>query len=157
MIFAGAALSVLEASFILRIVSFWMASGLTAAVVVAASIFMISPGGCWNSTWNCWGWLGNVTVVAESKFLDGLLQWVILDLYFGCQGMTPTTQEDEMSNWTMETTDGFTQTELDILTQAQVILENANPGVDSKSISDRLNNVWNPGMTVTDLVTACKF
>ena len=59
-----------------------------------------------------------------------------------------------MTTWTEDNTEGFTAAELDAMNDAQERLESAFGGVDSKHISDRLNNAFCPGMTADDLVEA---
>ncbi len=60
-----------------------------------------------------------------------------------------------MSAWTMETTDGFTQPELDTINSARAIMMKGVSDADiEKSINDALNNAWHEGMTAPALCRA---
>jgi hypothetical protein len=54
--------------------------------------------------------------------------------------------------WRPDNTEGFSAAELDLLNLAQVRLESANPEVDPGNIADRINNAWQPGITLLELV-----
>ena len=72
--------------------------------------------------------------------------------------------------WTMQNTEGFTEEELERINQAAAILFNdefgdgdpKSPTEDqarldyAKSINDAMNNEWQPGMTIDELVMAVR-
>ncbi len=60
-----------------------------------------------------------------------------------------------MSAWTMETTEGFTQPQLDTINSARAIMMKGVRDADiEKSINDALNNAWYEGMTAPELCHA---
>jgi hypothetical protein len=60
--------------------------------------------------------------------------------------------------FTAENTEGYTAEELAALAQAMaILLDDVDPDAvedATKSIADRLNNIWQPGMTAAELVAA---
>ena len=52
--------------------------------------------------------------------------------------------------FTTENTDGFTSTELETMNEALTI--RTGRGEDYQSASDTINNVWQTGATVNDLI-----
>lgn len=59
-----------------------------------------------------------------------------------------------MTRWPTRSPEGFNDAELELLNMAQVRLEAANPDVDPGNIADRINNAWQPGITLLRLVEA---
>lgn len=59
-----------------------------------------------------------------------------------------------MKLWTQDTTDGFTDEELELLDEAQESLEEENPGVDPRNIADALGAAWRAGITLDELLEA---
>jgi len=50
----------------------------------------------------------------------------------------------------MDNTEGFSQTDLDLINEAlNIRLER---GEDEKSATDKINNVWRPGTELSDLI-----
>lgn len=44
--------------------------------------------------------------------------------------------------WTMDNTEGFTQSQLDMINEARAMVVAQADGVDSKNIDDAINNAW---------------
>lgn len=44
--------------------------------------------------------------------------------------------------WTMDNTDGFTQSQLDMINEARAMVVAQADGVDSSNIDDAINNAW---------------
>jgi glycosyltransferase A (GT-A) superfamily protein (DUF2064 family) len=63
--------------------------------------------------------------------------------------------EIEMTKWTEDNTEGFTEAELDELNAAQAELELLTDW-DEQNISDLLNDAWVPGATAESLVAAVR-
>lgn len=59
-----------------------------------------------------------------------------------------------MRLWTQDTTEGFTDEELELLDEAQESLEEESPGVDPRNIADALGAAWKTGATFDDLMEA---
>ena len=59
-----------------------------------------------------------------------------------------------MKRWTDDNTEGFTDDELDLLNEAQDILEDRNPDIHHSNICDALNNAWRSGITLEELLNA---
>lgn len=44
--------------------------------------------------------------------------------------------------WTMDNTEGFTQSQLDMINEARAMVVAQADGVDSSNIDDAINNAW---------------
>lgn len=56
--------------------------------------------------------------------------------------------------WDASNTNGFSETELQMLNNVQQRLEHSYPGIDPKNIHDLMNNDWYEGITENALFAA---
>lgn len=58
--------------------------------------------------------------------------------------------------WTMDNTEGFEQTELDMINALVESIAADNDGIDLHNINDAINNAWQPGMGAEQLNAATR-
>ncbi|GJM01951.1 MAG: hypothetical protein DHS20C08_04520 [Rhodomicrobium sp.] len=59
--------------------------------------------------------------------------------------------------WTLDNTEGFTQSELDMINAVVSRTQSENPDVDESNINDRANNAWFEGISEAELYNSVKF
>lgn len=62
-----------------------------------------------------------------------------------------------MTTWTHENTEGFTDTQLEMINRVAERVRQAASGIEDSSINDAINNSWIEGITEDDLLAdTCK-
>ena len=86
------------------------------------------------------------------------LDIVVCIPYINSIGNDPCLIGDEtMTTWTHENTDGFTDTQLEMINRVAERVRQIADGIEAGSISDAINNSWIEGITEDDLFAeACR-